>query len=700
LVASLEVGETGLSDRRHVVRARNACRTVGGNDRIRHNGSREERQSAMEVALVTFLGAGLTSIGAGFGIVVPEKAMLGGFELVRYLYGADNPRTTALVTEAVGEIWQDWQTSGLPRDVAEHHLAALPEIMDRHRPAADLQIGAIAAAKAALKSQSSSTDAQARRLAAEIVGLARDSGSLTELQLSEPIAFFFLERLYTRLLAELETLERLIASFDVFFYKGLWRPDAEGVEEAGRLATSEPTAMVAANDTFDAAPAAAGDGADTAFEIAPDAPGDIALGEEARAECARLAASVASISGGTAAGDALRAAAASHIKAGTLGAADRTLRNAEDEELQAAQTDIDYVRSYLSAAAETRAARGGIEEIKRDYRRAARHYVAATRCLPSNDGIGRWRFRICEALALTKQHEAHGDEAALTEAAAVYAEAGRQLPPGEAPTEWASTQLTLANLLLVLGDREGRSERFDEAARHARAASDAYGSVNEMPDWGRAQLVFGHALRKRGDASRSTADLEDARFAYRAALGVFARDRMPEEWVTASSSLGLVLVRLGELGAGPEVFEESLQHLNAALVVAERTDVRADIARLHMARGNAMLALFAMSDEELLAAEATEAFQAALSSCDCPKHPREAVSMRHRLAMALWAHGVRSGSQERLGAAARELIGVLDQAQDTGDTARVAEVHRDLQTLHNDLTRQIAGERSAALKIA
>jgi hypothetical protein len=181
---------------------------------------------------------------------------------------------------------------------------------------------------------------------------------------------------------------------------------------------------------------------------------------------------------------------------------------------------------------------------------------------------------------------------------------------------------------------------------------------------------------------------------------VFARDRMPEEWVTASSSLGLVLVRLGELGAGPEVFEESLQHLNAALVVAERTDVRADIARLHMARGNAMLALFAMSDEELLAAEATDAFQAALSSCDCPKHPREAVSMRHRLAMALWAHGVRSGSQERLGAAARELIGVLDQAQDTGDTARVAEVHRDLQTLHNDLTRQIAGERSAALKIA
>ena len=687
----------------------------------------------MEVALVTFVGAGLTSIASGFGIAVPERAMLGGFQLVRFLFGADNPRISTLVTQTVGDIWQDWQASGLPADVAARHIVSLPAIMDVHRPAADLQIGAIAAAKSAVRLRSGPVDVQARRLASEIVGMARASGHLDELGLSAPVAFFFLERLYARLLGELELIESLISSFDIYFYKGLWQAEAEGIETAGRSSAeqlmavaaesdatgsqiaemrqatvAEETETAASDNVVHEAAAHATDndsGNVAALPVAIEpidhcAPAEIALDADTRALCVRLTETIAAIAGGTAEARALRATAAELVTLGQIGAADRYLSDAEDQDLKAAQIDISNVRSHLSAAAETRAARGAIEEIKGDYRRAARHYIAAVRCLPSNDSLGRWRFGVAQALALTKQSEMHGDASALSEAAQIYADACRQLPPGDAPNEWASTQLTLANLLLVLGERESRIERFDDAARHARAASDAYDSIQEMSDWGRAQLVFGHALRQRGDAVRSVADLEDAQFAYRAALGVFARDRMPEEWVSASSSLGLVLIRLGELGSGPEAFEESLQHLNAALAVAERTNAPADIARLQMARGNALLALFALTDVEPLAGQATAAFRAALNVCDGDKHPREAVSMRHRLAMALWAEGARSGSQEKLGEAARQLIDVLDQAQNLGDDARVYEVHSDLQTLHNDLAAELARGRQAELKIA
>lgn len=686
----------------------------------------------MEVALVTFVGAGLTTLSAGFGIAVPEGAIARGYEIVRYLSQEDSPRTKKLVMQTVGEMWQDWRQSYLPVEVARQHLEALPQLMDHYRLPSDLLVGAIGAASASIKQGGAGNNIHGRRLAAQFVDDARAGGAFTEHGISGPIAFFFVDRLYSRLLAERGFVDSLLPLLDAYFYKGLWRHRLD--QPAGAGLALEQIAASADTVRTNAIEASPGDGMgdfDQARTVAVDevplalsspfaetelhaepapyaepefepgsgpgigplttATGDHVrndtLSDQAVAECRALAEAVVAIVGGAPAADKLRADAAQALLALQLSDADSQLASAEDIELQTAQSDIGNVRPHLAAAAETRAARACIEECRGQWRRAARHYTSAFRCLPTSDIKGRGMLLHRQALALMKQGNEHGDTAALAQAAAVFADAGALQEGVIATEEWAAGQLTLANLLLVIGDREGRIDRYEAAARHARAASDAWSRCNNMFEWARGQLAYADAVRRRGEHVRSMADLDDAQFAYRAALGIFGRDRAPEEWANASANLGLTLVRQGELGAEGDQFQQGLASIDGALTVASRTGVALDVAKLQLARGNALLGIFASSDSEEYAAQATEAFSQAIAACDRDKHPSEVLSMRHRLGMAMWAFGARVQSPEILGEAAQELMGVLDDAEHLDDAVRVRELNDDLAALHDDMAR-------------
>lgn len=201
----------------------------------------------MDVALVRFVGAGITSVAAGLGVQVPQGAIEGGYNLVSYLLANNPDRTRGLIEGAVRELWTDWKRSGLPPKVASTHLEALPTLMDRHRPADDRFVGALAVAKTAIRSGPAAVMVPSRRIATSIVTAARESDSMPA-EVSDAIALFFLERLYCHLLMERNALLELGPTLDAYFYKSLWRGRTydPAVISAASGKSAEPAAAVEA----------------------------------------------------------------------------------------------------------------------------------------------------------------------------------------------------------------------------------------------------------------------------------------------------------------------------------------------------------------------------------------------------------------------------------------------------------------------
>jgi hypothetical protein len=68
--------------------------------------------------------------------------------------------------------------------------------------------------------------------------------------------------------------------------------------------------------------------------------------------------------------------------------------------------------------------------------------------------------------------------------------------------------------------------------------------------------------------------------------------------------------------------------------------------------------------------------------------------------MALWALGSRAQSADTLGAAAEELVAVLDEAERIEDLSRAEEVREDLRLLYDDLSATSASANADLRRIA
>jgi tetratricopeptide (TPR) repeat protein len=667
----------------------------------------------MEVALVTFVGAGLTTLSAGFGITVPFGAVASGYELVRFLAGQDNPRTKQLVMEIVAGIWQDWRASGLPSDIAARHVEALPHILDHLRLPDEILVGSIAAAALDLKTGGNTAFHHGRRVAAELVAGARDRGVLAEHDLSEPISFFFLERLFGRLLHERQFMDSLLPSLDAYFHSAQWNvalttdagitgdtaqvgasraqssaataqsaetsglPAADLLASSKSLAMSKPIVPSAADGVDEEHP-----GEPIADEPTIPAPTERLLDAE---DCAEVARRILAIEGLQQLAGQLRLTAAEAIRSGDVSFCDRLLGEAEGHDLKAAQADIAHVRGHLTAAGDTRLARAYIEELRGNGRRAARHYKAAIRCLSTRDVEKRLHLLELQALALMRHGQQHDDTGALEEALASCSEAADLVSRSANVHDWANWQLTTASLLVSLGKHRDGIQRYEAAAQHAANAAEVWLKTHDHAQWAEAQLIRAHALLARGDELKSVTVLREAEQIYGTALGVFARDRTPDQWVAASAGLGQTLVRLGELGNGAACLTGGVQHIASAIDIADRLGIVIDRTSLENARGNALLGLFAELDGEHLAADAIEAFKRALEACDRARYTRQALAIRHRLGMAMWAFGSKRQSTDILGAAAEELLSTLDEAERIDDTARAEDVRDDLRQLYEEL---------------
>lgn len=229
------------------------------------------------------------------------------------------------------------------------------------------------------------------------------------------------------------------------------------------------------------------------------------------------------------------------------------------------------------------------------WREASVLYRKASRACAASDRMQRWRMKLGEGRALVRLAELPGATTTeLTQATQVFAEAGGITSEIDHPLEWAEANLELGALLLRLGDRQCRPERFLAAALHFKPALDVLTNMRAMDGWARAQIGLAHALRGQGSFQGDVVTLGDAVFAYRAALGILTRGMTPELWYEASAALGEALVRISEETGDHELLQEAMDILMplAALDAASASGRTHTLASLALGRGILLLVEF------------------------------------------------------------------------------------------------------------
>lgn len=363
--------------------------------------------------------------------------------------------------------------------------------------------------------------------------------------------------------------------------------------------------------------------------------------------------------------------------------ADQALGQAEDCDLQAAPGDLPNANQHLADAAKSREIRALIEELAGDFRRAARHYAQCVRCLPESDRNARRGYLMRQAGALAAQGELAGETAALAEAAQVYAAAGRLLSEQDAPLEWACAHLELGRVLMELGEREGRPERYLAAALHFKPASDVFSHLKQFDSWAMAQLGLADALRAQGEVQGDIVTLNEAAFSYRAALGIAARDRMPTEWAVANYRLALTLLRIDTESGGIEHHEDAAMALRAVAAAdtvspAIRCNARARLAR-------ALLTIARTRGEGWHEAEALSLIE------ECRTGAREQLADNARAAMQdelgglLAAIGEARSSSDLIGEACALKASALEHFQSAGDRGAAQRLRGELSLMQTAL---------------
>lgn len=203
-------------------------------------------------------------------------------------------------------------------------------------------------------------------------------------------------------------------------------------------------------------------------------------------------------------------------------------------------TGLPYFPALLAARARLAGLDGEALEAARLYQRAAQLW-------PYEDRIRRWRLKISQARQLQSLGRLPNARLqVLCEAAQVFAAAGGLITERDCPVPWAEANLELGTLLLYLGRRENRPERYLAAALHFKPAIEVFAREKAMDGWARSQVGLADALRGQGSFQGDVIVLRDAAFAYRAALGILTEDGAPELWHEARSGLGETLARIAE----------------------------------------------------------------------------------------------------------------------------------------------------------
>jgi tetratricopeptide (TPR) repeat protein len=606
-------------------------------------------------ALVRLIGAGAATLAAGLPIAVAGGAVAAGDRLIGALAEDEPAATRGLLERTITGMLQTRERSGLPVTELERYAQMLPDVLESFRPTPD---GLAAAFRA--PADTAALDDAAWRLTAEVVTQGRAAAAFGHLGLDESVVGLLLERLFGLMLAERGTIAALARTIAPVLASA---PDDGGGSRSGTTPVEAlALALQAITDGDDA------DGPGEPSEAVPTDPAEqssasplanrlTAAGESVMArrlapgsESENGAASVASalercndlidrlnygLPSSTPAG-ALRLRAAARLSEGDFEEADRALREAEGVDVRAAQTDLGLSHQYLTAAAETRAARGRLAEISGDPRRALRHLASAVRCLPKSERGVRWSFLVRQANLLLGEDDAARDDAARTEAIRLLTQAGQQLTTADGHAGWAAGQLRLANLLIANGLKWRETQPYLDAMPLLEGAIAIFSRTRMERQVALSHASLGTARWAFGQSANSVMAVEDSVMSYRAALEGLDRESAPDIWTKAQSELGEALLWLGRTTGNAE-------RIAAAVVPLEAVTGAPGLSPGARAQAGA------------------------------------------RLGQVLWMLGERRAEPALLNHAAQVQLRALDLFESVGDEANAQRVRADLDTLSEAL---------------
>jgi hypothetical protein len=635
----------------------------------------------MERELVGLLGAGLTSAASGYGMTVPVGAIDAGYTLIDVLSRECGPQVGAALNTMVQNYWLAWQQSGLSREITQQHAGALPAIVELNRPASESFTLAMQSAQGA------------PALAAEILERARTSGDVARAGLDEGTAFILLERLFSVIAADQSVLPQVMAAIDLYLRTDLWK-SGEGYSQ-GAVET-DPNAPPPLPDPFPVAPAN-GSAENAAFSrLSPSAIAAVKAGIEMRrpriAEGVDLEAELlllltqlierlVTLAQRTPEITTPALDAAHHLAGGAFVAADVTLTAAQEILIHLAHKDLGAARKRMQLAAQVLLARATVEEIRLEYRKAARHYASAVRGFTKADTALQWHFLMQQANALFRQNQLFADDAALAEAIRVYDQAGQLDTSLVGGVQWAQGQQRLAEILKMLAHRERVVEYFAKAAYHAGIAANAYAAENREADAIEMRLLQAEALWLGGDPFGDLPMLDASAHAYRTALAAMTKEKSPEEWANATATFGQMLLRAATLRGDPKLLVESIERLRAAVQFADLSNVEIDRTGTETTLGRALLAEYAGGGQVLLLDLAATAFRRAIKSATAEKKMITKAELQHELGMTLWAMAERAGDTQSMEHAVEMLGMSVKSFRDENEDQRADAVQQDLSRL-------------------
>ena len=215
-------------------------------------------------------------------------------------------------------------------------------------------------------------------------------------------------------------------------------------------------------------------------------------------------------------------------------------------------------------------------------------------------------------ISLSILGEREGSTERLEQAVQAYRDALLEYTRDRAPLNWAMTQNNLGAALSILGEREGNTDRLKQAEQAHRDAL-LENTRDRVPlDWAATQIFLGVVLFDLGKSEGGTIQLEQAVQSYRNALLEYTRERLPLDWAMTQNNLGNALGSLGRREDSTELLEQAVRAYRDALLEYTRDRVPLDWATAQDNLGTALATLGEREGSADLLEQALQAYREAL----------------------------------------------------------------------------------------
>lgn len=530
----------------------------------------------LDIVLIQLIAAGLERIcrtpGDGARAVLTAAD---GEQLIREITSQEPEKTSKLISSIVEHIWQSCRAVGLPAEIAEAHLAALPEIIS--------QAYVRAADRVIFLGPDGDADAEARQRAVVEFGqrmIASSDRDLNAEGLDETVLSYLLEHFLRSLLATRQLVQALQPSLtgtisgsaetETVVKKETAAVTLAKIERADALGIPVPLLDVITVSLINLTHSVDLRQADLT-----------AMAEEALALAETFERLTVVV---PVAGDLLEPLPGL-FRAGRIADCDRLLAKAEDQIVKQSIDTTAHAGGHAPSGIEIRLARARLAALDSHYTKAARHCGFAQRYVPTRENDQLWNLVRQEAyyyqLAAFRGEDRQGLEQAARSCTSVLAAMAEAQPS----LARAGAQVRLGHVLILLGEREQGVGRFELAGQ---LLADAVRYLDEAPQKAglraRAIVLRATALVRMGELLGDGALVEQGAHMYQeviegpdaALLNEFEDEELFEPMAGLRPRLALAMISYAALTEVTGLYEPAINNIEAELPGFSGDDVAYD----------------------------------------------------------------------------------------------------------------------------